>query len=132
EPSEGVKSSIDVCLGWRACEPVCPSGLQFGRLLEQARDAIYPGNEQTISEKMLRETFCNHKYPNQKRMINITSLLGIYQRTGIQTFTRKLGIMKFFPDPMETMEKVLPDIPRKKQMKKRPKHLNSVKEKKKK
>jgi len=132
EPSEEVKNSIDVCLGCRACEPVCPSGVKFGRLLEQARDAIYQENEQTISEKMLRKTFFNHIFPKQKNMINLTSLLGIYQRTGIQTFTRKLGIMKFFPDPMETMEKVLPDIPRKKQMKKRPKHLNSVKEKKKK
>ena len=41
EPSDEVKESIDLCLGCRACEPVCPSGVQFGHLLEQARDAIY-------------------------------------------------------------------------------------------
>src|SRR5699024_1591972 len=132
EPSEEVKNSIDVCLGCRACEPVCPSGVKFGRLLEQARDAIYQENEQTVSEKMLRKTFFNHIFPNQKNMINLTSLLGIYQRTGIQTFTSKLGIMKFVPDPMETMEKVLADISRKKHMKRRTKYLDSVKEKKKK
>src|SRR5699024_8328258 len=78
EPSEEVKNPIDVCLGCRACEPVCPSGVKFGRLLEQARDAIYQENEQTISEKMLRKTFFNHIFPNQKNMINLTSLFGIY------------------------------------------------------
>src|SRR5690625_2198825 len=40
EPTEDVKRSIDVCLGCRACEPVCPSGVQFGHLLEQARSEV--------------------------------------------------------------------------------------------
>jgi glycolate oxidase iron-sulfur subunit len=37
-PTDGAFSAhIDCCLGCRACEPVCPSGVRYGLLVEQAR-----------------------------------------------------------------------------------------------
>lgn len=131
EPTEEVKQSIDLCLGCRACEPVCPSGVNFGRLLEQARDAIYQTNKKSIPVKTARNTAFKHLFPHQNRMINVMSLLGFYQRSGLQRTARGIGIMKLFPETMRTMEKVLPQVPKKKELKNRQRYYTALKPQKK-
>ena len=38
--SDAFGTHIDRCLGCRACEPVCPSGVEYGTLLELARETV--------------------------------------------------------------------------------------------
>jgi len=45
---------IDSCLGCRACEAVCPSGVQYGDLLEHTRDHIEKNYRRSLFQTFLR------------------------------------------------------------------------------
>lgn len=119
EPDEDVERSLNMCLGCRACEPVCPSGVNYGHLLEEARDIITQNKRHTLPVRILRRVVFKGLFPHQKRMRTLTNLIGIYQRSGLQTIVRKSGIMRIFPETLATMEKVLPKVPTLKEMKNR-------------
>ncbi len=123
EPDSDVERSLDLCLGCRACEPVCPSGVNYGHLLEEARDIISQNKTYSLPVKAIRKTVFHGLFPYQERMTAAAGLLSLYQRTGLQTAVRKIGFMKLFPDSLAAMEKVLPAVPSYKDMKKRPEKL---------
>ncbi|OZI11802.1 glycolate oxidase [Bacillaceae bacterium SAS-127] len=125
EPDEDVERSLELCLGCRACEPVCPSGVKYGHLLEEARDIINQNKKHSAPVQALRNVVFKGLFPHQERMVTVTSLLGFYQRSGLQKVVRKAGFMNLFPENLRTMERVLPQVPKKKDMKNRPTNLSA-------
>ncbi|MCI0383587.1 (Fe-S)-binding protein [Streptomyces sp. CNQ085] len=51
DPTLAEESSF--CLGCRACEPVCPAGVEYGRLLEQWRDHQWQGRARPLIVRLL-------------------------------------------------------------------------------
>src|SRR5450631_1495498 len=48
-----VSEEASFCLGCRACEPVCPAGVQYGELLEEWRDHLWNGRRRPIKVRPL-------------------------------------------------------------------------------
>ncbi len=51
--SDAFRTHIDRCLGCRACEPVCPSGVEYGTLLELARHTAASRAPQGLLTRLL-------------------------------------------------------------------------------
>src|SRR5690606_14671539 len=104
-------------------EPVCPSGVKYGHLLEEAKDIINQNKKHSLPAKAIRKVVFDGLFPHHNRMRYATGLLGLYPRSGMQTLTRKSGFLKMLPNHLAAMEKVLPEVPTMKEMKRRPAHL---------
>jgi glycolate oxidase iron-sulfur subunit len=48
-----LQAEASFCLGCRACEPVCPAGVQYGALLEQWRDHQWRGRRRPLLARLL-------------------------------------------------------------------------------
>lgn len=59
---------IDLCLGCRACETACPSGVQYGALLEQTRDFVEANYARPARQTILRRWIIEKIFPEPGRM----------------------------------------------------------------
>ena len=59
---------MDLCLGCRACETACPSGVEYGMLLEQTRDHIEKHHGRGLVQWLLRRLVIEQVFPFPWRM----------------------------------------------------------------
>jgi glycolate oxidase iron-sulfur subunit len=65
---ETAVTHIDRCLGCRACEAVCPSGVQYGNLLEHTRDHVERNVSRSAWQNLLRRVVIEKVFPNRALM----------------------------------------------------------------
>ncbi|CBE70104.1 MAG: 4Fe-4S dicluster domain-containing protein [Candidatus Methylomirabilis oxygeniifera] len=107
--SDSFARHMDLCLLCRACETACPSGVKFGLLMEATRGQIARSYQYPAAERRFRHVLV-HTFTNIGRLQMLTSLLRLYQRSGLQRLIRASGLLGFF-GRLGRMEALLPSIP---------------------
>lgn len=85
---------LDLCLACRACETACPSGVQYGRLIEAARTQIEAGRRRSFSARLVRRFVFDHLLKSPRTMRLAGNFLYLYQATGLRKLVESSGLLK--------------------------------------
>jgi glycolate oxidase iron-sulfur subunit len=99
---------IDKCLDCRACETACPSGVEYGKLVEYARARIQHDYKRPVQSRVARGFAYRQLLPYPWRIAFVARLLRFYQRSGIQSVARKSGLLRAFG--LHERESLLPQV----------------------
>jgi glycolate oxidase iron-sulfur subunit len=91
--TETLTHHLDLCLGCRACETACPSGVPFGRLLETTRERI--GREMPRRRWLERALYA--VFPDPARVGRLLRLHALYERSGARRLVRAYRLLDRFP-----------------------------------
>jgi glycolate dehydrogenase iron-sulfur subunit len=109
--TQPVRRHLELCLDCRACETACPSGVQYGHLIEPFRIAM----EQT-GEKAGRETDWFHRwilfgmFPYPDRMRKSLVFARLAQRLRLDRAAEALGLMRLLPARLRRLARMLPPL----------------------
>jgi glycolate oxidase iron-sulfur subunit len=102
-------SHFDSCLGCMACMTACPSGVDYGKLIEATRAQIERKTDRSLGEKLHRR-FVFEVFTRPERLRQMRLPLLVYQKSGLQAVVRSSGLLKLLPKKMQTMEALLPRL----------------------
>src|SRR6185503_8997550 len=107
------QEQMSLCLNCRACEAVCPSGVQYGQLLEASRTQIEQAREagrlppHPWLVRLMRLGAFGLMFRHLDLFRLFSRLMWLYQRSGAQAIARR-GILKLLK--LDETETLLPPI----------------------
>jgi len=108
--SPGFVHQMSECLDCRACEAVCPSGVEYGRILEPARTQIVRAMSPARSwwARLGRAVLIGRLFENLGTMRFAAWLLRFYQRSGLRDLVRRTGLLRALG--LQDVEAVAPAV----------------------
>jgi len=100
---------FDSCLGCVSCMTACPSGVDYGKLIEATRAQIERRHHRGWGERTHRRIlFALFPRPELLRVLRV--VLAAYEKSGLQALIRRSGLLKLIPERWRAMESLAPKI----------------------
>ncbi|CAN5709436.1 heterodisulfide reductase-related iron-sulfur binding cluster [soil metagenome] len=94
--SSSFKLHIDRCLGCRACEPVCPAGVQYGQLLEASRAELFGTDRQRGFNHRWLRLVLQHVWLHPPRLRFAFASARMFRDSGVAGLLVRSGIPRLF------------------------------------
>jgi glycolate oxidase iron-sulfur subunit len=108
--SPDVRRHLDLCLNCRACESACPSGVQYGRLIEPFRIHMVKLGQPTGTVGFWQRFMLFHFTPYARRMRRLLDPLRWMQKAGLDRLLEKSGLLRLLPRSVRQMQEMLPRL----------------------
>ena len=108
--SPSVVGHWDMCLQCRACELACPSGVEYGKLMEATRAQVKQHTKRPLIERTARSIGYNTLLSSPRKLRLLGNALKFYRKSGMRTIARGSGILKLLPGKAELADKYLPEL----------------------
>src|SRR5699024_9427158 len=106
---EDMQEGIDLCLGCRACETVCPTKVRYGDILMSAVEVLKENKDMGMIEKVNRTAAFKVAIKNKSILRLINKGLYAYQVTGIKSVVKRHNLLRPIKKFNE-MNKAMPDV----------------------
>lgn len=107
--TDTVMMHLDRCLDCRACETACPSGVEYGKLIEAARASLEPIRNRSLGVRLLRRFLFGWLLPSRGLLLAAAAGLRLYQKTFLRKLVHSLGLM---PKRLARLEPLMPEAPK--------------------
>lgn len=101
---------IDLCLGCRNCETVCPTNVQYGEIWESAKTTVEQVRKRSPFVNALRTLLFKTVFPKRAMLRLAGDALWAYQKSGLRQLAHKWGILKILPDNIQSFEAIAPPV----------------------
>lgn len=116
-----------LCVGCRACETACPSGVQYGSMLELMREEVTDAGLRSGSARSLERFALRHILPSRFMLRTVVGLLGFASRTGLDRLViSTLSKLSLLPDSLRHAHGLMPEIPSRSERKPLPEFTAAV------
>jgi glycolate oxidase iron-sulfur subunit len=109
--SDAVAEHLSLCLGCRACESACPSGVPYGHLIEAGRAELEARRPGSVWRRLVRRVAFRGLLPRPALLRAVATTLRLYQRSGLQRLVRSSGVLRLVPASLAAAEALLPNLP---------------------
>lgn len=110
ELTHPVRRHLELCLDCRACETACPSGVQYGQLIEPFRVAMEQQGTASKTSDWFHRWILFWLFPNAERMRTALLPARWAQRLRLDRLARMLGLYALLPSRLRQLVELLPEL----------------------
>jgi glycolate oxidase iron-sulfur subunit len=107
-----VRRHLDLCLDCRGCESACPSGVQYGKLIEPFRINLAKRDPQATSLPLLQRLVLSHIAPSARRTRWALAPARLLQWSKLDRLAERLGLLRLLPRSLRQLHEMLPRLGR--------------------